>query len=647
MSILRSTFGTMLAGAVIVDRILTVHERNKHKERYSKSIPLSWMPPSRSALLKKIKPSYDIVIIGGGSVGAGCFLDAVTRGYSVLLLEKNDFSSGTSSKSTKLIHGGIRYLETALKQLSYKHLFLVVEGLKERKTFLSLAPYLTRSVPIILPISSKLTIPYYWFGAKMYDWLSIGHAIAPSSFLPFSKIKTLLPGVANTGISGGMVFYDGQMDDARFNSMLIATGTHYGGSALNYCKVAQLNKSEGKITGVSFTDTETGKEYTVEARSVINATGPNSDKLRQNDRPDTPTMMAPSTGVHVILQGYVNGMGIIHPKTHNGSVMFMLPWHKSVILGTTDTPGFFKMAREKDLLYLAEEMRDLIRPEVYPGVKNIMSAWSGVRPLAVDRSASDSTSAVRAHVVEVSPAGLVTVTGGKWTSYRAMAEEAVSTAAKVGGLPGRECVTKHVRVIGSHSYDKSLGLQIAKKEGISSDIAEHLADAYGDRAWKVCAYANGVYTRIDPRHPYITAEVLYTIDHENVRNISDYLGRRSFFAYFDVRAAHAAVPGLAKIFSKRFGWSAKKERSALQEAYYYLDTMGYSLLRKMERQEKEFLVFSGKLGQVCVNKVCDGKSVRDLVQKVFKEKVPALNGLQMLSTKDALKVVHSHFNILP
>ncbi|KAH9386606.1 glycerol-3-phosphate dehydrogenase [Nematocida major] len=656
MSLIRGLCLTALTGAVVAQQILKKEDERKYIRKYNKKVPLSWMPESRGETIKKAQEQkYDMVIIGGGSAGAGCLLDAATRGYSVLLLERGDFSSGTSSKSTKLIHGGIRYLEKAIKELDYRQLSLVVEGLRERRSFLNLAPYLTREVGILLPIRHKVTVPYFWLGTKVYDWLSGGLGIQKSYFINKNQVKRAVPAIDYRKIAGGMVYFDGQMDDSRVNTMLVETGVYYGGHALNYAEVAELTKENGKIVGLSFKDRETGKVHAVRCSGVINATGPYSDGIRLLDNPQAKRIIAPSAGIHLVVpKSYTGKFGMLNPNTKNGSVLFLIPWHGFSILGTTDssvrglkTP----LATESDVKYLVGEMGEFVDRSLVPKAKNILSAWGGIRPLAMDPSAGkDSTCIVRSHLIEQSESGLVTIAGGKWTSYREMAEETVTEAAKIFSLPGRECVTKYVRVIGSHGYTRNLSTEIEKEFGLPQDVAAHLVSTYGDRARKVCLYANGDYRKIDPKHPYLMAEIPYTIDHEHVRKISDYIGRRSMFAYFNVRHAHASVMGISKEFASYMKWTSPQKASAEKEAYEYFDTMGHALLMRMEQKEKKVEDFQEKLKGICTKSGCAHSPMQALVEKTFgKSALRMMNfgrSRKYISMYDVVKTVKAHEEML-
>jgi len=626
MVLLKALGCSAAVGAAIL-RYLDAKKEERTKSLFSDPIPMRWAPPAREDVLSRIRsPSrvYDLVVVGGGSAGAGCALDAATRGYSVLLLEKNDFASGTSSKSTKLIHGGIRYLEKAIKDLDYKQLALVLEGLRERRTFLNIAPHLTKEVGILLPIKNKYLIPYFWAGTKMYDALSGAYSVQKSYFLPKKSVSKMFPTVDIEKLAGCMVYFDGQMVDTRVNVMLAETAAYYGADVLNYANVTSLVKNNGKIVGIRFKNEETQEAFSVKCRGVINATGPESDLLRTLDNPSAKRVMAPSKGVHIVLEkGHTGQIGLLNPSTKNGSVLFVLPWNGVSIAGTTDTysdGAGHPIANRSDIRYIVQEMSEFVDKSVRPKAKNILSAWAGIRPLARDPAAAEkgSTSLVRSHLVETSPSGLVTITGGKWTSYREMAEQTVTHCASLFSLSKRECHTRYVKLIGAHRYSEYLPLAISREFGVSEDTAAHLVAIYGDRARKVCLQANGSFSRIHPRHPHILAEVEYAISHEHARKIPDYLGRRSMLSYVDVRGAHESVKAVGEEFRKYLGWSRMQLEKEIRDAHTYLDTMGYALLKGMEEEELKATRLKSALNRECASDLlCTSRTAAELVEKYF------------------------------
>lgn len=656
MSFLRWVGLGGIAGSILLRQILVNEDEKRLRKRFEKGPSLGWMPPSRENTLKKAaaKRKYDIVIIGGGSAGAGAALDAASRGHSVLLLEKSDFSSGTSSKSTKLIHGGIRYLEKAFKELDYKQLSLVVEGLRERNAFLRVAPYLTKEVGILLPFKNRYIVPYFWLGTKVYDWLSGKYGITHSHFISKKRILQLIPSISPEKVCGGMVYYDGQMNDSRVNAMLVSTAVYHGADALNYVEVEELLKENGRVSGVIARDREKGKPVRIRCAGVINATGPQSDSIRKKDNPAARRLIAPSIGTHLVLDAaYTGKFGLLNPSTKNGSVLFLLPWQGASIAGTTDTPTSdtgTPRATSADVAYVLDAMTEFVSSRIKPKAKNILSAWAGVRPLALDLSSKkkgERQALLRSHLIEVSGSGLVTVAGGKWTSYREMAEEAVSKSEKVFGLPQRSCLTKWIKLVGSHNFNPNTHLRLSRDFGVPGDIARHLVSSYGDRAEKVCRYGNKRFERISPKHPYTVAEVLYLLEHEHVRKISDFLGRRTRFGFLDVREARASIPKLAGVFQRHLKWSSLEKKREAGSAREYTDTLGYSLLIELEKKEEASEKTEKALKKVCESEdICKPKKVLRVFQDLLPPATTAraadqIAGRKTLSLAEALRVFES------
>ena len=333
---------------------------------------------------------YDLLVIGGGATGTGIALDAATRGLKVAIVERDDFSSGTSSKSTKLVHGGVRYLEKAVWNLDYNQYQLVKEALRERKSFLYTAPHLSSWLPIMLPLQKWWQLPYFWAGTKFYDFLAGSEGIESSYFLPRSKALDAFPMLKKDNLVGALVYYDGQHNDSRMNVSLAMTATLYGATAVNHLEVTGLEKdASGKLTGarvrdlIADKDGKSGNEdFVVKARGIINATGPFADAIQQMDEPGTRDIVAPSLGVHVVLPGYLSpqNMGLIDPSTSDGRVIFFLPWQGNTIAGTTDAPCAISqnpVAGEKDIQWILDEIRTYLTPDIDVQRSDILAAWSG------------------------------------------------------------------------------------------------------------------------------------------------------------------------------------------------------------------------------------------------------------------------------
>lgn len=442
---------------------------------------MDWRPPTRSSLINRLKgmddnghathskdePTFDLLIIGGGASGTGCALDGAARGLKVACVEKGDFSCGTtiylweimpdalvetSSKSTKLVHGGIRYLEKAFLKLDWDQYKLVREALSERSTFLQIAPHLAGQLPIMLPlykynlINELLLIyfrwykvPYYWVGAKVYDFLAGDNNLESSYYINRSKALEAFPMLRRNDLVGALVYYDGQSNDARVNVSLALTAIQKGATVSNYTEVVELLKGDdGKLKGAMVKDNCTGETFKVSAKGIINATGPFCDRIRQMDDPSLPTIVAPSTGAHIIFPGYYSPreMGLVDPSTSDGRVIFFLPWEGNTIAGTTDTPSEVQSnpkATKDDINFIVNEVTNYLDPIIKVRKSDVLAAWSGIRPLIRNPASTNTEELVRNHIVMVSPSNLVTIAGGKWTTYRQMAEETIDEAIKIFG----------------------------------------------------------------------------------------------------------------------------------------------------------------------------------------------------------------------
>ncbi|CAJ0903715.1 12035_t:CDS:10, partial [Entrophospora sp. SA101] len=472
-----------------------------------KSINALWAPPSRNEVLNMLKQSnfdsskassddstFDLLVIGGGAVGSGVALDAATRGLKVALVERDDFSSGTSSRSTKLVHGGVRYLEKAFRKLDYGQFKLVREALHERATFLHIAPYLSQQLPIMLPIYRWWQIPYYWAGTKAYELLSGKEALESSYFLTRSKALEVFPMLKKDKLVGAIVFYDGQHNDARMNVAVALTAAYYGAAVANHVEVIKVLKDEsGTVNGARLRDNLTDEEWDVKAKGVISATGAFADGLRSLDDPKTEKIVAPSSGTHIILPNYYSprNMGLLDPLTSDNRIIFLLPWEGNVIAGTTDSPAdvtFEPLAKEEEIQWILEEIKRYLSADIKVRRGDVLAAWSGIRPLVRDPNAKNTSELVRSHMINVSDSKLITIAGGKWTTYRAMAEDTVDKAIEVYGLnPLNGSRTKDVKLIGSHGYSSTMFIKLIQQFGLETEVAQHLSNSYGDRAWAVAA----------------------------------------------------------------------------------------------------------------------------------------------------------------
>ncbi|ODH46538.1 hypothetical protein GX48_07376 [Paracoccidioides brasiliensis] len=565
---------------------------------------------------------YDLLIIGAGATGAGIALDAATRGLKIALVEREDFSSETSSKSTKLVHGGVRYLEKAILNLDYNQYKLVREALHERKYFLDIAPHLSTWLPTLLPVRSWWQAPYLWAGAKMYDLLA-GHQGPPegSYFMTKNRVMGAFPTLNVEGLVGALCYYDGQHNDSRMNVSLAITAALYGATVVNHMEVTKLEKDvNGKICGAQVRDTlsETGKEnvaFTVRARGVVNATGPFSDAIQKMDETTKKNTVAPSSGVRVVLPGWLGSekLGLVDPSS-DGRVIFLLSWEGNLIAGTTDSRCEVErqpIPQGKDIDWILNEIRKQLLPEINLSRSDVLSAWSGIRPLVLDPISKNTESLVRSHLVTVSESGLLTCAGGKWTTYREMAKDTVDRAITefqlkphrhqklpdISGIGIDEtavpldgtCRTESLPLIGAHGYHTTLYIDLIKKFNFDSDVAQHLARSYGDRAWEVASLSASSasssatspttvsptsHARLSPSYPYLTAEIQYAIKNEYAMTAADILARRTRLAFVDTNAALQALPGLIDLMAEEMKWSDEKKEREWTDTIRFLASMG-------------------------------------------------------------------------
>jgi glycerol-3-phosphate dehydrogenase len=529
----------------------------------------------REHQLEQLKTQvFDLLVIGGGATGSGIALDAATRGLKVALVERDDFASGTSSKSTKLIHGGVRYLELAVKKFDRSQLHLVRDALHERATLLKLAPHLTRPLSIVTPLYKWMEVPYYRIGLKMYDWLAGRSNLYPSRFMKAEEVRRQFPLLKSEKLRGGVVYYDGQFDDARMNVAIALTAAAEGAAILNHGEVRELLKEEKRICGARIKDLIGGEEFPVKARVVINATGPFVDGIRKMDDPVVPPMLTASSGVHIVLDRRFSPpeTGLLIPKTEDGRVLFLLPWLGHTLVGTTDNPAPIEedpRATEEEIQYILRHVEKYFEAPI--GRQDVLSAWSGLRPLVSNPKAADTAQLSRDHVIQVSPSGLITIAGGKWTTYRRMALDTVEQAIRLGHLKGGASRTETTLLVGAKKFRSDLPLELEKNFHLSADVAEHLSRSYGDRAEKVALLdTNGQGRRLVSHHPYLESEVLYGVREEAAQTALDVLARRTRLAFLDKAAARAALPRVVELMAGELKWSTERQQKERETAMNYL-----------------------------------------------------------------------------
>jgi glycerol-3-phosphate dehydrogenase len=503
---------------------------------------------------------WDIIVIGGGATGLGVAMDAAQRGYHTLLLEQSDFAKGTSSRSTKLVHGGVRYLAQG-------DVALVKEALHERGLLLANAPHLAHDQEFIIPYYKWWQGPFYGIGLKVYDLLSGRLSLGPSKVIGKDAVIKALPAIRREKLKGGIVYHDGQFDDSRLAINIAQTAAEKGAVLLNYFKVTGLEKNKaGKISGVNATDEETGETYEFQAKTVINATGVFADEVLQMDEPGARPTIRPSQGVHLVLDGaFLNSTSaLMIPKTADGRVLFALPWHGKVLVGTTDTPlnahSLEPTALDTEISFILETAAGyLLKP---PTRADVLSVYAGLRPLAAPQKDTDSTKEIsRSHKIIVADSGLITITGGKWTTFRKMAEDTVDMAIATGGLAAVPCGTETLHI---HGYTT------AKAAPVPIDV-------YGSDAAAIETLIGAqpeLSQPLHPRLPYIKAQVIWAVQQEMARTVDDVLSRRLRALLLDARAAIEMAPAIAAIMAVELGrdqaWAQEQVETFTAIAAHYL-----------------------------------------------------------------------------
>jgi len=498
---------------------------------------------------------WDIVVVGGGATGVGVAVDAASRGLSVLLVEAHDFGKGTSSRSTKLVHGGVRYLEQG-------NIPLVMSALKERGLMRQNAPHLVHDLAFIVPNYSWWEAPFYGIGLKLYDLLAGKYGFGASKLLSKEETLARLPALEPEELRGGVVYYDGQFDDARLLIHLAMTAADHGATLVNYCPVTGLTQdADGYVNGVTARDEETGETFEIASRMVVNATGVFTDSIRQMADPAAESLVVTSQGIHLVFdRSFLKGdTALMVPKTSDGRVLFVIPWHGHAVAGTTDTPveaaSLEPRPLEEEIEFVLETAsRFLVRP---PSRKDVLAVFVGLRPLVKGEGKTSALS--RDHVIHVDASGLLTITGGKWTTYRHMAEDCVDHAITLGKLPDVDCKTKNLRI---HGYvDDSAALGSLQVYGADAEAIRTLAQ---DPALAV---------RLNPELPYIAAEVVWAARAEMARTVEDVLARHTRALFLNARAATAMAELVAKLLAAELGrdeaWVAAqvKEFCGLAEQY--------------------------------------------------------------------------------
>lgn len=506
--------------------------------------------------------TWDVLIIGGGATGLGVAVDAASRGYKTLLLEQSDFAKGTSSRSTKLVHGGVRYLAQG-------NIKLVYDALRERGILMKNAPHIVKKQAFIIPCYTLWDKIKYLTGLKLYDWLSGRFSFGRSKYISKNKMAGIMPGIRHEKLLGGIEYYDGQFDDARLAVNLAETSVANGGVVINYCKVNRVLKENGKVCGVVATDVETGRTYQLQSKTVINATGVFVDDILCLDTPGKKPIVRPSQGVHLVFdKSFLNcEAALMIPETADGRVLFAVPWHDHVLVGTTDTPldkhTLEPKALETEISFILKTVQQYFSKPVTR--KDVLSVFAGLRPLAAPQKETDSTKEIsRDHKLMVSTSGLITITGGKWTTYRQMAEVTVNKAIEIGHLKKIACKTAELPIHGSTT-------------AIEKDYNNAV---YGSDYNRIQALENeddSLNNKIVEGFPYTWAHVIWAVRHEMARTVEDLLARRLRLLFLDAAAALKAAPVVADLMAgeleKDTAWKKEQlETFRLLASNYLLET---------------------------------------------------------------------------
>lgn len=497
---------------------------------------------------------WDVLVIGGGATGLGVAVDAASRGYKVLLLEQADFAKGTSSRSTKLVHGGVRYLAQGNVKLVY-------EALQERGLLLKNAPHLVHIQSFVIPAYSYFTKLFYGAGLTLYDFMAGKLRFHKTALLAKDTVARLLPTIKQKGLKGGVEYFDGQFDDARLAVNLLQTCADKGGVLLNYMAVTGLVKdANGKVSGVKALDTESGRAFELKSKVVINATGVFVDSILQMDVPGRLQLVRPSRGVHVVLdKSFMPGSSaLMIPETPDGRVLFAVPWHDHVLVGTTDTPldksSLEPAASDQEIDFILETAGQYLAKK--PTRHDVRSVFAGLRPLAAPAKGATSTKEIsRSHKLVVSPSGLVTITGGKWTTYRKMAEDTMDKAIAAGSLPASACITAAVKI---HGYAGA-----GKLSGENAHLAIYGSDAQAILG--LTAARPDLGQKLHPAFPNSCAEVVWAVRHEMARTIEDVLARRLRILFLDARAAIDMAPTVAGIMAAELGQNAAWQQGQVKQ----------------------------------------------------------------------------------
>jgi glycerol-3-phosphate dehydrogenase len=527
---------------------------------------------------------FDLCVIGGGATGSACALDAQLRGIRTVLLEAGDFAGATSSAATKIIHGGVRYLEEAIKDVDPKEYHVVVRALHERVRMLDNAPHLTRKLEFLVPSFHWLDVAYLDIGLKIYDWLAGSARISPSKFVSREETLRRMPQLNRDGLLGSVEYADGQFDDARYNLALVHTFEHQGGQALNHCRVTEFQRdSAGRLSGVVAVDQIGGATLNLSARAIVNATGPVSDLIRQMATPSVSKRMRLSKGSHILfpLDLFPTDDAMLIPKTEAGSVLFAVPWGGRLLVGTTERevePGDDLYVTEEEITYLLRQLNKYLAKPLQPS--DVVAGFAGARPLASAGEGESTQKIARDDVIEIdAKSGLISIMGGKWTTHRAMAEDTINAVQKALGVPVSESPTRTHVLHGGEGFTSDLWEKLIRIYPLSKETAHHLAAKFGTAAWNVLELTRTNSSLAQPLIPgsaQIQAEVVYAVREELAANIEDMISRRIGLQYYSWRDAIKAASVVGSLMAQELQWTSAQEREAVTR---YVERINFFLQR--------------------------------------------------------------------
>jgi len=526
----------------------------------------------RTDALAAAGEEFDVCIIGGGATGAGCALDAQLRGLKTLLVEANDFASVTSSASTKLIHGGIRYLREAALHFDPGQVGVVKRALQERVYMLHNAPFLAGAMEFIIPCYSRWESAYFGAGVKLYDLLAGKANLLPSRRLTRDQALQRMPTLKSDGLVGAVTYSDGQFDDAGYNLALVRTFAELGGVALNHARVMALERKPGEgLHSAQIQDEISRRTFEIRARAFVNATGPASDAIRRMANPKATPRLKLSKGAHILLplQQFGSGDAMLIPETSDGRVIFAIPWMGRLLVGTTDDPvnefGDVSLSDE-DVGYLLHHLNQFVQKPLV--TEQIIGGFAGIRPL-ISADSRSTKSLSRDHKVEVDEqTGLISILGGKWTTYRAMAEDTIDAVQRYLRQSVRECSTRNHPLSGSVGSTTTLCEELARTYRTSPETARHLVGKLGTNAVRVLELAAAAPELAEPivdGFPAIRAEIVYSIRNDMAMSIEDILARRIGLQFYSWKLAAQAAPVVAQYLAREYGWSDERRQHAVDE----------------------------------------------------------------------------------